>query len=441
MKTHINLRITFLFFTILLTPFLSTAQWELQNSGTSADLNSVFFINENDGWAVGTEGTILRTTNGGENWDLQTIGTNFSLNSVHFVDPDLGWIAGGQIVDSGIILRTINGGENWDVVYFDEYAHGNDIFFIDSLNGWSVRVGYYSGQIIHSNNGGLTWNYQFASWNIHSIQFIDENNGWVAGGYVNGSTGNPTCIMLNTTDGGNTWTEQINSSPQGILFGVSFVDQHKGWAAGGNPGMHPSAYSTIFHTENGGETWETQNSLSNRVLTDVCFNDSLNGWAVGGFTYQSLIPDSSIILHTNDGGANWEYQNGASSRQLNSVCFPDQYHGWIAGDSGTILHTDNGGLTGIEQYNSANWHTQLQFLSYPNPFSGSVTFEYELNENAIVILEIFNHLGQGVDLLVKEMQSKGTHQVKWNTEGLPAGVYMVRLQAGAESVVRKLIVK
>jgi hypothetical protein len=42
---------------------------------------------------------------------------------------------------------------------------------------------------------------------------------------------------------------------------------------------------------------------------------------------------------------------------------------------------------------------------------------------------------------VNEKQSIGIHQKKWNTEALPAGVYLVRLQAGGECVVRKMIVE
>jgi hypothetical protein len=40
----------------------------LQESITEKSLHDVTFINSNDGWAVGYQGTILHTTNGGGSW-------------------------------------------------------------------------------------------------------------------------------------------------------------------------------------------------------------------------------------------------------------------------------------------------------------------------------------------------------------------------------------
>jgi len=70
---------------------------------------------------------------------------------------------------------------------------------------------------------------------------------------------------------------------------------------------------------------------------------------------------------------------------------------------------------------------QSSVVSYPNPFSDYTTFEYELEENAVVTLTIFNQLGQEVELLINDQQSKGKHQVQWIAEGMPAGVYFYRL--------------
>lgn len=55
MKTF--LKISFFF---LLTTQLCFAQWYLQNSGTTANLNSVHFADANIGWAVGDSGIILQ---------------------------------------------------------------------------------------------------------------------------------------------------------------------------------------------------------------------------------------------------------------------------------------------------------------------------------------------------------------------------------------------
>ena len=58
------------------------------------------------GWAVGNGGTILKTTDGGDNWTQIPKFTNGDLQSVFFISEDTGWITGGY----GIILKTTNGG-------------------------------------------------------------------------------------------------------------------------------------------------------------------------------------------------------------------------------------------------------------------------------------------------------------------------------------------
>jgi photosystem II stability/assembly factor-like uncharacterized protein len=60
------------------------------------------------GWAVGEMGTILHTSDGGDNWKMQQGGTTASLFSVAFITPQHGFAVGG-----GIILHTDNGGESW----------------------------------------------------------------------------------------------------------------------------------------------------------------------------------------------------------------------------------------------------------------------------------------------------------------------------------------
>ena len=69
-------------------------------------MNDIKFIGPNLGWAVGNEGTILHTTDGGETWEYQESGTTADLFSISFVDENHGWICG----DSSIILHTNNGG-------------------------------------------------------------------------------------------------------------------------------------------------------------------------------------------------------------------------------------------------------------------------------------------------------------------------------------------
>jgi photosystem II stability/assembly factor-like uncharacterized protein len=51
---------------------------------------------------MGTEGTILKTIDGGKNWNSRTIGANNSLSDLFFTDSITGWAVGRD----GIILKT-----------------------------------------------------------------------------------------------------------------------------------------------------------------------------------------------------------------------------------------------------------------------------------------------------------------------------------------------
>jgi hypothetical protein len=78
---------------------------------------------------------------------------------------------------------------------------------------------------------------------------------------------------------------------------------------------------------------------------------------------------------------------------------------------------------------------------YPNPFSQATTIEYELEHDATVTLTLYNHLGQEVVMLVNKTEPAGTHQVQWDAEDLPAGIYFYRISTidNRQSAIGKLV--
>jgi photosystem II stability/assembly factor-like uncharacterized protein len=70
------------------------------------DLSDLHAFDENKAIAVGSGGTVMKTTDGGETWRRQTSNTVNHLNPGRFVDPAFGIIVG----DGGTILKTYNGG-------------------------------------------------------------------------------------------------------------------------------------------------------------------------------------------------------------------------------------------------------------------------------------------------------------------------------------------
>src|SRR5688500_4235521 len=68
----------------------------MQKSGSEATLLGMFFHDPHLGWAVGSGGTILKTTDGGRKWRKVSSGTSVLLTAVYFRDARRGWVAGAN---------------------------------------------------------------------------------------------------------------------------------------------------------------------------------------------------------------------------------------------------------------------------------------------------------------------------------------------------------
>jgi photosystem II stability/assembly factor-like uncharacterized protein len=112
---------------------LAQSGWFWQNPLPQGhSLRSIDFADNNTGWAVGTNGTILKTTNGGTHWTLQTSGTTTELRSVDFADNSTGWAVG----EVGTILRTTNSGTNWTPQSSGITNWLWEVEFADNSIGW-----------------------------------------------------------------------------------------------------------------------------------------------------------------------------------------------------------------------------------------------------------------------------------------------------------------
>jgi len=125
------------------------------NSNLSGTPKAVFFIDSINGWAVGTKGLVLKTTDGGENWERDNLSLNEALTlwDIRFLNSNVGYIVGeGKWGNEyyGLILRTDDGGKTWLRQYSPVKDYCTSICIVDSLTAWIT--GSYT--LIKTTNGG-----------------------------------------------------------------------------------------------------------------------------------------------------------------------------------------------------------------------------------------------------------------------------------------------
>jgi len=75
----------------------------------------------------------------------------------------------------------------------------------------------------------------------------------------------------------------------------------------------------------------------------------------------------------------------------------------------------------------------------PNPFNPLTRVRYELAQVARIRLAVYDLLGREVALLADAHRPAGSHETVYHAEGMASGVYFLRLQAGEEEDLRKIL--
>ncbi len=321
------------------------AEWRWLAGGET--LNAVSFVDTHHGCAVGSNGTVLCTQDGGVRWNPQQSNADTALSGVQFVDAQHGWAVG----DDGGIITTQDGGDTWQTQMSSTTHDLKAVTFVDTQRGWAVG---YNGTILNTLDGGRTWITQESTItdDLYGVYFLDEQKGWVVGSQ--GTT-------LKTTDGGSTWTFHSSETTES-LRDVVFADALNGWIV--------SYDGSVLVTTDGGETWSQQAEGFTWYLYGVDFSDADHGWAVG----RDWGENKGLILTTSNGGIEWQEQFFPVGHALNDVEPIDAKSAWIVGEGMTVLTTDSGGEQWYAQTTSPD--ERLEGVAFVNAAQGwAVSYE------------------------------------------------------------------
>ena len=134
--------------------------WDAQVSGSRASLRGVSAIDATTCWASGSDGTVLRTVNGGRSW--QSVGVpeaeSLDFRDIHAIDRDRALVLSAGLPAK--IYRTEDGGTTWS----ECYSNQDEGVFFDAFDFWDEKRGVAFSDpvaghllIIVTRDGGQRW--------------------------------------------------------------------------------------------------------------------------------------------------------------------------------------------------------------------------------------------------------------------------------------------
>jgi hypothetical protein len=322
-KTH---RIRYATPLLILLSALATkkiqAQFDIEDSNSTASLRGIHNVGDGVAWASGTNGTVLRSEDGGYLWQTCTIplgAEKLDFRGIQAFDENTAIVMSSGKGDLSRLYKTTDGCQSWKLLFTNP----------DKEGFWDA------------------------------IQFIDRAHGYLLGDPVDDSF-----QLLRTEDGGNTWLEsknrtfRANPRTQGVFAASNsalWVSVHQNpylaWGSGGTDGAMIYGWVKSPSAAGGsiGEGFRYQTMLGQKKqssgIFSLCFSEDhdthLVGVAVGG---DYLKPDeiTNTAASTQD-LSSWLPAQTPPHGYRSAVAYDAQQKLWITvGPNGTDISTDDG---------------------------------------------------------------------------------------------------
>ncbi|MCF8240985.1 MAG: T9SS type A sorting domain-containing protein [Melioribacteraceae bacterium] len=391
-------------FIIFFVPFLLYSQ-----NPTFRDIN---IVNENIVFVVGDDGTILRTTDSGNNWEDVSFDTNESFMEIESCKSKL-WIR-AHLSDK--IYYSEDLGNSWiEITQFDDDYILNMKFISDSLAFLTAGV----NKIYKSTDNGISWQQIDGSYySAGPIDFINNNIGWIGGFNV----------IYSTSDGGNTWYMKGLDVFELDIRELQLLDHSIGFVVGDGNSNNNVNYGMFAMTENNGESWYKK--TFDKYVQDLHFFNEDSGIIITDYN----------ILNTSDKGRNWD----TLDVKLYSFEFSNN-KSWGLSNDGKILFSDDRWETWVQQYPQASSVSDELVSSYtlsqnyPNPFNPSTKINYSISESGQVNIALYDILGKHINTYVDEFKLAGNYSLEINGSKLSSGIYIYKMVINNFSSTKKLL--
>lgn len=325
------------------------AQFTIENSGTTRDLNSVYFIDSQKGFVAGENGIVMKTDNGGERWEQLYVSTSENLNGISFISPDTGFIVG----DKGVFLKTYDGGLSWIQEDIPFNADFEAIKFVNSTTGFVVGHGLNDGLVCKTTDQGRSWDFQTISMDctgknmsefrdcddiyLMNVSFLDQTSG-IVGGFAYNYTYGKRPFIVKTEDGGNTWRDispEFTRSDWYMgkeIVSVNYLNRHDALAimstGNGTDFLLISDYKV--------KSFDKLKSQADFDGRGRYFYAEFLGRFIGYFT--GIVDGEPCIMKTIDQGGSLMYLKPPTNKTLYASYFTDANNGYFVGEDGVIVH-------------------------------------------------------------------------------------------------------
>ena len=120
-----------------------------------------------------------------------------------------------------------------------------------------------------------------------------------------------------------------------------------------------------------------------------------------------------------------------------SYCWGYDIDMWI----GAVHSSD---VIAIDDYDVIFPERLMIHNAYPNPFNPATSLRYDLPQNEMINITIYDMMGKTIKTLVNGFQTAGFKSVQWNAtndknEPVSAGFYLYTIQAGEYRQTRKMV--
>ena len=287
-------------FALLLTSLSASAQWQLQVSNTTADLRGIYSVGNGVAWASGTNGTVLRTEDGGYVWQSCTIppgAEKLDFRAVQAFNANTAIVLSSGKGDQSRLYKTTDGCHTWTLLLTNADPDGFwDALVLNRTN----RDGEILGDPVHGSfvlletaDRGETWgptkspgldaladDGAFAASN--SSLFLNEEfaNAFVTGGPAGAR------VFVNSQGEGKPFTSHALPMASGAAstgaYSIAYRDARSWVVVGGDYTKANDSPGTAVYTRDGGRTWLPAKPLPHGYRSSVAFDKSSGIWITVG---------------------------------------------------------------------------------------------------------------------------------------------------------------